>query len=85
MIDVKFIHDRGYPFQVKGGDGLARAITICSVMIGEEIHRAHALCSYDDNFSRPVGRKLALTRAIKGLPRETRKEVWAEYWKRYKK
>ena len=36
-----------------------------------------ASCSKDDQFNRRTGRRLALTRALKGLPRDFRKEVWS--------
>ena len=38
-----------------------------------------ATCHPHDNFSRRVGRRIALTRAIKNLPREYRKRVWEKY------
>jgi hypothetical protein len=39
-----------------------------------------ARCSKKDNFNRRVGNRLALTRAISGLPVETRKLIWKAYW-----
>jgi hypothetical protein len=35
-----------------------------------------------DNFNRHFGRKLALRRAIKSLPKETRKHIWQEFFER---
>lgn len=41
-----------------------------------------ARCSKKDMFSRAVGRKLALKRAIDWMPRELRAQIWVEYLKR---
>lgn len=37
------------------------------------------VCSEEDQFDRVVGRKVALTRALKGLPKEHRKIIWDAY------
>ena len=39
-----------------------------------------AVCAKEDRFQRRVGRKVALTRAMKALPREVRREVWEDLW-----
>lgn len=41
-----------------------------------------ALCSSEDNFNYAIGRKVAITRAIKRLPREVRAAIWAAYFHR---
>lgn len=43
-----------------------------------------AHCSYEDEFVKAKGRKIALARAMKGfnLPREIRMKLWMEYFKR---
>ncbi len=40
----------------------------------------HALCSEADCFKKAVGRKLAMQRALRAWPKETRRRVWAAYW-----
>lgn len=39
----------------------------------------HAMCVPTDNFSRRVGRKMALTRALEGFDRAVRRAVWRDY------
>lgn len=39
----------------------------------------HAMCVPEDNFSRRVGRKLALTRALENFDRPMRRAVWNSY------
>mgnify|MGYP001578814589 FL=1 len=40
-----------------------------------------AECLIQDNFNRAVGRKIALTRAVRqAFPREQRRAFWAVYW-----
>ncbi len=41
-----------------------------------------AWCHENDNFCKETGRKLALTRAVKDLPKEQRKAVWEAYLNR---
>ena len=43
-----------------------------------------AVCSPEDNFCKATGRKVALTRALRTLPRDLRKEVWDTYLERVK-
>ncbi len=38
-----------------------------------------ARCSRKDNFEKAKGRKLAFTRAISHLPRDTRRQLWVAY------
>ena len=40
-----------------------------------------AYCSINDNFERAIGRKIALTRALKdaGFDKDTRTAIWKEY------
>lgn len=46
-----------------------------------------AFCSSDDNFSRAVGRRLSLTRAMHLMffTREQRKKAWAAIWEARRK
>ncbi len=41
------------------------------------IGTGRAYCSWNDNFSKVTGRRLAIARAVAGLRRETRAQVWA--------
>jgi hypothetical protein len=71
MANVKF---RYFSFPLDG-----RIVTQCKVVCGSLTHVGAADCSPKDNFSRIKGRKIALTRAIKDLPRSDRKVIWNEY------
>ena len=48
------------------------------------LYSGFALCSHKDHFCKEKGRKVALARAIKCMPRETRKQIWVEYFNRNK-
>lgn len=39
----------------------------------------HAMCVPHDNFSRRIGRKMALTRALENFDRPLRRAVWRDY------
>ncbi|MGW8177819.1 MAG: hypothetical protein ACWGQW_03380 [bacterium] len=60
-------------------------VTDCVVYRLEEGERDQAsltgmaFCSPVDNFDRDRGRKLALARALRGLPKRARKPVWDAY------
>jgi hypothetical protein len=62
-------------------------ITVCIIeepdVVSSSFYGA-ASCSPYDNFSREVGRKIALGRALRatGWPKETRKEAWHLYFKK---
>lgn len=49
---------------------------------GELVSIGSAFKSPRDNFSKAVGRKLALGRALSVLPREERKEFWEKYFEK---
>ena len=48
------------------------------------IANGHAICNFKkgDHFSKAVGRKIALTKALANgtVDRPTRKEIWCGYW-----
>ncbi len=72
---IKFKHSDGVQF-LSNGD------TICYIIqIGEYMPRAlgTAVCSINDIFNREIGRKIALTRALKNLNREERTIIWKTY------
>jgi hypothetical protein len=48
----------------------------CGALVSEGI----AYCSPVDHFNKSVGRKKALARAIKTLPREIRAQIWTAYF-----
>ena len=41
---------------------------------------AYAVCGKGDQYSKFIGRKLALTRLLMPLPRTMRTAVWQQYW-----
>lgn len=41
---------------------------------------AYALKAAGDQYSKFIGRKVALTRLMKRLPRKARKQIWTQYW-----
>ena len=58
----------------------AKAITFCYITNGDGIMKiGHAYCSQSDNFDRKVGRKIALTRAVRGLDKGLRTQIWNTY------
>lgn len=65
MIALSFAHPKS-----STDESLASRATVCKIhkvengVVGEVIHSNTAYCSRSDNFNRPVGRKLALARAI---------------------
>ena len=68
--DPKGISKKGFPHGV-----------VCAVESSDsdDILLGYAYCHPTDQFCRATGKKLALTRAIEELPRETRREVWRDY------
>ena len=71
---VKFRHERAYhdplfdiedsfSLSPKGGKTIARILDADENLVAEGV----AVCSAKDNFSRPLGRKIALGRALRAL------------------
>lgn len=69
--------------------------TFCTVHVGPCYEKARpcgtepavtgvAHCSPHDSFCKASGRKLALARALKDVPREIRRQLWADYFAYYK-
>lgn len=59
-----------------------KVITECRLILpdgSEFADSGFAACSMGDNFNRNLGRKLALTRAVKDLPKEQRRTIWNAY------
>lgn len=67
-----FVDSKNQPYQ-----------TICTVTDLATGNKAesHAVSHPNDRIVKKIGRKLALSRAIKELPRELRGAIWDEYFK----
>ena len=54
---------------------------------GKVLTKGTAFLYYKDNFDRAIGRKVALTNALKSLTlsKDERVDVWKAYWKSHKK
>jgi len=83
---LKFKHVR-YPYEqtvvMDSAGNEAQAHTLAQVISpsdGMVLAEGRAFCSVSDNFDKKVGRELALTRALQGVKREQRKQVWEQYW-----
>jgi len=60
------------------------AVTMCHLVVNNEIqHNGYALCT-DKHFVKEVGRKLSLRRALElsGFDRDKRRQVWSSYFNR---
>ena len=69
-----------------GHEAKCPAITICIVRGDSLLSKQIAACSPEDTFSRTVGRKISLARAIwHAFPREQRKAFWQAYWREREK
>lgn len=81
-VRIGFYHSQEPGWFVKGKP--VRGYTVCTVKVeGEEDLSGEALCSAQDVFNKEVGRKISLSRAIQGFPRETRKQIWEAYFGRF--
>jgi len=63
----------------------SRGQTICEITekgTKNVLFSGSSLCSSRDNFCKETGRKIALARAIRDLPRDVRQLVWADYFSR---
>lgn len=74
---VKWIHETDKDIL---GTKYFKAITYCMLLKeGEQIDVGVAGCSLNDNFSKDIGRKLSLKRAIEKLPKKDRTVIWESY------
>ena len=79
-IRVDFIHLR-FRADEDSESNRHHAITYCLVQNGDgSLRNGMALCSVYDKFNRAIGRKLAMTRALKNLDKPTRTAVWDKYF-----
>ena len=57
-----------------------KAITECYLFIGDKMFSVGITgCSWEDNFSKDIGRKVSLSRAIHSLPKKDRTMIWEAY------
>jgi hypothetical protein len=85
MYKIEFAH-----FPNEGGSGKFQengntlkyvGHTTCVILKGEElISTGKAFCGEKDKYNKEKGRKVALSRAIKNLDRDTRTTIWNEYF-----
>jgi len=68
--------ETGAPFERVQG------LTMCTVEHPKLSNVGFAACSKDDNFDRKVGRKVALTEALKVYDKTFRTKIWEEYLER---
>jgi len=54
-------------------------ITIVTITDGEKVYTGLATVSEGDQFCKETGRRIALTRAVKELPRDERTIIWETY------
>ncbi len=79
---VKFRHNTKGDW-IEGRDIWARAVTKAKLEgPGMEVIGT-ANCSHADIFSKETGRKIALTRAVKPLPKKVRTAIWKAYFERH--
>ncbi len=71
----------GLEYKVSWGYATRGGTVHCAIRNddGPPVLYGWAICSERDRFTRKIGRKVALTRAIKDMPRDFRSQVWAAY------
>ncbi len=73
------------PTPLSGRSALVKAQTLCALTVDDVTVYEWAYCSIHDTFDKEVGRKAALTKALRrsSLSRQERGRVWARYHLRY--
>lgn len=63
---------------------LLNGMTICYLMKEDNslLNSGHSSCTINDTFSKEIGRKISLTRAVKELPKSERTKIWEAYLNR---
>lgn len=58
--------------------------TTCIIIVDENQVSASAKCGHGDQFSKKIGRKVSLTKALKetDFDKSTRSTIWAVIWNR---
>ena len=77
-IENGMLYDRSGVTPYKGFTG-CRIFGVDNKMVAE----AFAYCSIRDNFSRKIGRKIALAKTMKYLPKTLRSEIWKKYFEEF--
>ena len=76
-VTVDFQHNRCSD----GTDNKFSNMTLCIIYTDKTtVGMGFAKCMRVDQFRKSEGRKIALTKAVKTLPREQRSEIWNQYW-----
>lgn len=74
----------GYTFRFRYSGDLCTwaGVSYCSQLspIPRLFASATAVLHSKDRFEKAKGRVVAITKAIRHLPRETRAKIWADYW-----
>lgn len=84
-IAFSFKHFRGTNFEIRKHKAVTD-VTYCSILVNNVEFTGLAACADGDTFNKEIGRKVALTRALKEakLNKSTRTEVWNMYFNRYR-
>lgn len=82
-VQIWFSHKK--EFNSFGRNHNADMVTVCDVKVGEIKFTGKAFKIVEDNFNKAVGRKNALTKAMRFaadvLNKQERRAVWQEYFK----
>jgi len=62
-----------------------KRITTVEIDTGQEMIVGAAACHINDHDNKLLGQKAALTNAIKEIPRDMRRDIWGEFFKRSRK
>lgn len=84
-LSFSFSHKRDVNFAIRD-DKVITDVTECDLLVNGAEFSGLAACSAEDKFTKEVGRKVALTRALynASLPKYARTEVWNRYFNRIK-
>lgn len=71
-----------FSFTYRYGNCDTNPTILSRIDTGASIFCGWSYCLPGDRYEKSKGRVLAITRALKDykVPRETRREIWAEYW-----
>lgn len=89
-LNIYFKHypeDEGISMNMLNGRELVtpyRGVTACFIQNKDNFEilaEKTSFCSVNDKFEKEAGRKVSLTKALKGFPKEFRTRVWEQYRK----
>lgn len=71
----------GFAYAEPREDGTKGRCTECYIESGDDIISAYAYCHPEDAFNKAVGRKIALTRALRAwkFNKKLRTKIWKQY------